>query len=73
MAQLIVRDLPDEIVSALKRRAAKHNQSTEQEHRDILQAVLRGPKKRPLAEVLAAIPNVGDDLDFARAQHDLRT
>ncbi len=72
MAQLIVRDLSEDLVKALKQRAARRNRSTEQEHREILQAVLRGPKRRPLADVLAAIPNVGEDGDFAREQRDRR-
>jgi hypothetical protein len=29
---------------------------------------LCGPKRRRLADVLASIPNVGVDADFARAQ-----
>jgi hypothetical protein len=33
---------------------------------------LRGPKKRHLADVLAAIPHVGDDADFQREQGDKR-
>jgi antitoxin FitA len=72
MAQLIVRDLPAELVLALKRRATKRNRSAEQEHREILKAALRGTKRRSLAAVLAAIPNVGEDGDFRREQVDLR-
>ena len=72
MAQLIVRNLPEEVVKALKQRAARRNHSTEQEHREILQSVLRGPKGRHLADVLAAIPNVGEDGDFEREQSDRR-
>jgi len=72
MAQLIVRDLPAELVQALKRRAAKRNRSAEQEHREILKAALTGPKRRPLAVVLAAIPSVGVDEDFRREQNDRR-
>ena len=72
MAQLIVRNLPAELVLALKRRAAMRNRSAEQEHREILKSVLRGPKRRHLADVLAAIPNVGEDGDFAREQTDNR-
>src|SRR5580693_1157517 len=41
VAQLIVRDLSEDLVKALKQRAAKRNRSTEQEHREILQSVLR--------------------------------
>ena len=73
MAQLMVRNLPDELVKALKRRAAKHNRSAEQEHRNILEAALRGPGRRSVAEVLSSMPNVGDDEDFARAQKDHRS
>jgi plasmid stability protein len=70
VAQLIVRNISEDLVKALKTRAAKHNHSTEQEHRDILQMALRGPKRRHLADVLAAIPNVGEDSDFKREQTD---
>lgn len=72
MAQLVVRNLPDDLVRALKQRAARHNRSAEQEHREILEAALRGPKRRSLAAVLASMPNVGRDEDFARHQDDSR-
>jgi antitoxin FitA len=72
MAQLMVRNLAADLVKALKQRAAKHNRSAEQEHREILQAALQGPRRRPLAEVLAAMPNVGEDQDFVRQQSDRR-
>jgi len=68
MAQLVVRNLPDDLVKALKQRAAKHNRSAEQEHREILKSVLRRPRRRSLAEVLLAMPNVGNDEDFLRQQ-----
>ena len=73
MAQLVVRKLPGELVTVLKQRAAKHNRSAEQEHREILRAALRGPRRRALAEVLAAMPNVGRDDDFGRVQDDKRS
>lgn len=66
MAQLVVRNLPDDVVKALKQRAAKHNRSAEQEHREILQSALRRPRRRSLADVLRAMPNVGEDRDFVR-------
>jgi plasmid stability protein len=72
MAQLMVRNLTDDLVKALKQRAAKHNRSAEQEHREILQAALRRPKRRQFAEVLASMPDVGTDNDFAREQTDRR-
>jgi plasmid stability protein len=72
MAQLMVRKLTDDLVRALKQRAARHSRSAEQEHREILQAALRGTRRRALADVLASMPNVGHDQDFARAQVDRR-
>lgn len=61
-----MRDLEPEIVQALKRRAAKHGRSAEAEHREILRQALLGAKKRAFAEVLATMPNVGQDSDFER-------
>jgi plasmid stability protein len=72
MAQLMVRNLPEELVKALKQRAAKHNRSAEQEHREILRAALDGPRRRSISEVLASMPNVGEDKDFVREQSDRR-
>ena len=40
MPQLLVRDVPAEIVDALQRRAAAAGHSAEAEHRRILEAVL---------------------------------
>lgn len=66
MAQLVVRNLDEDLVRRLKMRAASGNRSAEEEHRRILQAALAGPKRRSFAEALASIPDVGDDADFAR-------
>lgn len=44
------------------------NRSAEQEHREILKVALTGRKRRPLAAVLAEIPNVGEDGDFRRVK-----
>jgi plasmid stability protein len=73
MAQLIVRNLPEAIVTALKARAARHHRSAEQEHREILVNALQGRLKRSLPEVLASMPDVGRDEDFARSQLDRRS
>ncbi|MYN18994.1 DNA-binding protein [Rugamonas sp. FT107W] len=62
MSQLLVRDLDDEIVDSLKRLAAANGRSAEAEHREILRAHLaKRPKKRSFKEVLAAMPDFGDD------------
>lgn len=67
MAQLIVRNLEDDVVRELKVRAAKHNRSAEEEHRQILRQALQGaPGQTSLKELLLQIPGVGDDKDFER-------
>lgn len=70
MSSLIVRSVDDAIVQSLKERAARHGRSMEAEHRALLAEVLLQPRRRSLAEVLAAMPNVGSDADFARMQGD---
>ncbi len=68
----MVRNVDEAVVRALKRRAARRNHSAEQEHREILEQALLRPKRRPLAEVLAAMPDAGDDADFERRQASRR-
>ena len=68
MANLIVRNLDPRIVDALKQRAAKHGRSAEAEHRALLEELLLRPKGRSFAEVLARMPNLGEDADFARVE-----
>ena len=61
---LIVSNVDAEVVKSLKERAARNGRSAEAEHRAILDAALRRPRKRSISEVLASIPNVGRDSDF---------
>ncbi|MEM9946781.1 MAG: DNA-binding protein [Cyanobacteria bacterium P01_D01_bin.36] len=68
MASLIVRNIDDSIVKALKQRASHHGTSAEAEHRKILEQVLLRPAKKSFAEVLSLIPNAGEDSDFERVQ-----
>ena len=70
MADLIVRNLDERVVRALKRRAARHNRSAEAEHRAILEASLVAGRRRSLAEVLAAMPDAGRDEDFTRMEDE---
>lgn len=70
MANLIVRNLDQRIVDALKKRAARHGRSAEAEHRVLLESLLVEPKKKSFAEALAAIPNVGLDEDFKRVEDE---
>jgi plasmid stability protein len=66
MAQLVVRNLPNQVVVSLKRRAAEHNRSAEAEHREILREALLGEGRGSLKATLSAMPDVGTDEDFAR-------
>lgn len=64
MAQLIVRNIEDELVDALKKRAAENGRSAEAEHRELLRASLLNRQNRNLKQHLLEMPDVGDDLDF---------
>lgn len=66
MANLIVRNIDDKIVDALKAQAGQNGRSAEAEHRRILESVLLRPRKKSFAEALKNIPSVGVDEDFKR-------
>ena len=68
MANLIVRNVDENIVKALKERAGKSGHSAEAEHRIILSRVLLKPEKKSFVEVLLQMPGVGNDSDFERKQ-----
>ena len=61
---LVVRNVDEEIVLALKQQAALHGRSAEAEHREILKSVLQRPRRRSIADILSSMPNVGEDTDF---------
>ena len=63
VAQLIVRNVEDDLVQRLKQRAAEHGRSAEEEHRHLLRAALRSDG---LAGRLKEMPDVGADEDFVR-------
>ena len=66
MPDLLVCGVDDDLVQALKKRAGAHGRSQEAELRAILSAALLSPPRRNLAELLAAMPDVGVDADFQR-------
>ena len=68
MANLIVRNVDDKIIRALKTRAGRHGISAEAELEKILAQALLKPRKRSFAEVIAAMPNVGKNSDFERRE-----
>jgi plasmid stability protein len=53
MAQLIVRNLDDELVARLKLHAAEHGRSAEAEHREILGKALATESRRSFKELAA--------------------
>lgn len=66
MGSLIVRNLDDDVIAALKRRAARHHRSAEAEHREILRAALATEQERAsFKSFLESMPDVGDAEDFA--------
>lgn len=73
MAQLLVRNLDEEVVAELKKRAARAGRSVEAEHREILRAALaHGPDRPSLKDLLKGIPAVGEDADFSRPRQKPR-
>lgn len=66
MAILILRNVSPDIMRSLKHAAAEHGRSVEDEHREILRVALIRPPRPTVSKVLASMPDVGDDEDFAR-------
>jgi plasmid stability protein len=66
MAQLIVRDIPQVVVTRLKQRAAKRGRSAEAEHREILKQALLSARAPSWKAMLGSMPDVGRDSDFVR-------
>ena len=66
MAQLIVRDIPQQVVARLKQRAASRGHSAEAEHREILKQALLSSRTPSLKAMLGGIPDVGRESDFGR-------
>ena len=64
MVDLLVRNVDESLVRALKERAGAHGRSAEAEHRAILAAALARPRRLSFAEALASMPAVGLDFGF---------
>lgn len=67
-SNLVVRNIDPALVQALKQTAAANGHSAEAEHRDILRRALLQPARQSFADFLLAMPDVGEDSDFARLQ-----
>jgi plasmid stability protein len=67
MAQLLVRNVDDRLVSELEHRAAQAGVSAEEEHRRILNEALAPREQRPsFKDHLLSMPDVGEDWMFDR-------
>jgi len=69
VADLLLCGVDGAVVKTLKKQAGAHGHCPETEHRAILAAASLTPRRRPLAELLAAMPDVGRDDDFERRDH----
>jgi plasmid stability protein len=77
MAQLLVRDIPETLVLALKERAAAHGRSAEAEHRLILEEALRSGRnefRKRAARLRAGTAGriQGESVDLIREDRDSR-
>ncbi len=73
MAQLLVRDLEDAVVRALRQKAAEEGTSVEEAHRRILRLALLSRKpKKGFKEFLLEMPEGGDDGVFNRQSNQPR-
>ncbi len=75
--QLLVRDVPRDIVEALKRQAASHGRSAEAEHRAILEKALKAGResfRANAARLRAAMVGriVSDSTELLREDRDRR-
>ncbi|MBX7209324.1 MAG: hypothetical protein K1X78_13485 [Verrucomicrobiaceae bacterium] len=72
MAQLLVRNVDEITVKRLRRRAAEHGVSSEEEHRRLLRDALRPPAKKRKPSLIEFLLNEGppwpDDFELRRAK-----
>lgn len=71
MANLLVRNIEDKVVQALKKRAGREHISAEALHRKILEDALIS-RRKSFAEVIATMPDAGLDTDFERKAQQSR-
>ena len=73
MAQLLVRNLEDAVIRALKQKAAEEGTSVEEAHRRILRVALLSKKpKKGFKEFLLEMPEGVDDHVFDRHRNQPR-
>lgn len=70
MAQLIVRNIEPEVVRQLKRAAAEHGRSAEEEHREILRTVLC-PREQAVPDFKRLLAEIPPGKDIFEREQDL--
>lgn len=69
---LHVRNLDDDLVAKLKRRAARHGRSTEAEHREILRQALSGELEPSFWDLAAELRKLSQGRDHTPSEILLR-
>lgn len=69
MANMTIRNLPDEVHRALRVRAAQHGRSTEAEVREILEATVQSTQRIKLGSLLRSIAREAGELTATEAEH----
>jgi plasmid stability protein len=76
MAQLIVRNLENEVKTRLQRRARRNRRSMEEEVRDILRAAVLEKEKTPTGglgtELAALFPKTGPDFQIEKLPIEIK-
>ena len=75
MAQILIRQLDDEIKARLQRRARQNGRSTEDEVREILRNAVRGEEKAPArlgSRIAARFTNIGLDSEIPELRGSVR-
>lgn len=72
MPDLILRNVDESLVAALRTLAGQHGRSAEAEHRELLAAALSQARRKKIAEVLATMAAGGERRTFTRTGDDTR-
>jgi plasmid stability protein len=75
MAQILIRQLDDDVKARLQRRARQNGRSTEEEVREILRNAVRGEEKAPArlgSRIAARFTNIGLDDEILELRGPVR-
>jgi antitoxin FitA len=76
MAQLVVRNIENEVKARLQRRARRNGRSMEEEVRDILRVAVHNKETAPAGglgtELAALFPKSGPDLKIEKLQIEIK-